>query len=248
MNELRTLGNICLRPLPNYQVFANSSSALDNKIIITAHANRKVGPEEVVGELIAFAFAVFITILSIEGDVIHTRLTAISPSVRRKGLLVPFFMRALLHVYSEREPTERLWTTSLAEVPNSLVHISTFMADVFPSPSSSGPSDTHLLIARAIDRDNRDKMLISSTVFFNIDRFVIMGSRDTDEGRIFMKDIDDLQYWHWNREISDWYRGLFHNLKDDGVLQIDYLDGKQIEKIALVLGRQRIKKEAVPHP
>jgi hypothetical protein len=50
-----------------------------------------------------------------------------------------------------------------------------------------------------------------------------------------------------DREVNDWYQGLFRKMKGDGVLQIGYLDGKQVEKIALLLGRPRNQKEAVPH-
>ena len=247
VNELRTLGKICLHPLPSYQVFANSSTALDDKIIVTAHASRKNGPADTKGELLAFTSALIFNIPGIEGDVLHTGLTVISPSARRQGLLVPLYMHLLLHIYSEKEPTERTWITSLAEVPNSLVHISTFMAEVYPSPSSVGPSDKHLLIARAIDRHHRDKMLISPTAIFDIDRFVFLGSNDTEQGRAFMKDVDDPHYWHRKKEDNDWYRRLFRKLKGDEVLQVGYIDGNHIEKqIALLLGRRRISKEAVP--
>jgi hypothetical protein len=145
-------------------------------------------------------------------------------------MLVQLFVHLILHVYSTRAPTSRLWITSLAEVPNSLVHIATFFSDVFPSPSKPVPGEMDLLIARTIDREHRDKMLISPTAVFDEKTFVFKGSngKKGGVGSVFFKNVHDPQYWHRNRTMNDFYRGLLKN-EGDEVLQVAYIDQQRIE-------------------
>jgi hypothetical protein len=226
VKELRGLASLSLNPLPNYQCFSRSPRALDDKIIITAHKkiekDNRVGGADVTeqGDLVAFTSAVLLPIQGLDegGEVFHTGLTVVDPSIRRQGLLVQLFMRLLIHILTGRSPTDRIWITSLSEIPNSLVHVTTFMAEVFPSPSVACPSETHLLIARAIDRDHREKMLISPTATFEEGKFVFRGSNNSEEGRVFLKDANDPQYWHRNRLANDFYRALLKNTGDE-VLQ-----------------------------
>jgi hypothetical protein len=226
VEELRALASLSLSPLPNYQCFSSSPDSLNDKIIITAHqkSERNDGSDRtaVKGDLVAFTSAVMLQIHGLEyarEEVFHTGLTVVDPSIRRQGLLVQLFMRLLLHICAEKEPTDRVWVTSLAEIPNSLVHVATFMAEVFPSPQVLRPSGMHLLIARAIAKEHRNKMLISPTAVFDEENFVFQGSNDTEEGRVFLKDADDPQYWHRNKAANDYYRSLLRN-KGDEVLQV----------------------------
>jgi len=188
--ELRALASLSLDPVPDYQCFSRSSSALDDKIVITAHRKGERDDREK-GQLVAFTSAVMLQIEDLDAEVFHTGLTIVHPSIRRQGLLVQLFMRLLIHINSDCSPEQRIWITSLAEIPNSLVHVATFMAEVFPSPSVQEPSETHLLIARAVNKVHRKKMLIAPGAVFNEENFVFRGSNDSEEGRVFQKDSDN---------------------------------------------------------
>lgn len=230
IEELRKFANLSLNPLPEYQIFSNA----DDKVVVTAHVEKSGGGR---GELLAFTSAVMITIPTLpeaEREVLHTGLTVVAPELRRKGMLVQLFVRLILHVYGTRPTNSRLWVTSLAEVPNSLVHIAMFFSDVFPSPSKPVPTETDLLIARAIDHEHRDKMLISPTAVFDEEKFVFKGS-NRGKGVVFMKNVDDPQNWHRNKAANDFYRAL---LKDDGdeVLQVAWIDEQKIAQSLKALG------------
>lgn len=245
VEELRGLASISLNPIPDYQCFSSSPDALDDKIIITAHkkVQKKDGAGMALaekGDLLAFTSAVMLHIPGLDdegGEVLHTGLTVVDPSIRRQGLLVQLFMRLLLHICAGKSPTDRVWITSLAEIPNSLVHVAKFMADVYPSPSVPCPSDTHLLIARAVARDHRKKMLISPTAILDEENFVFRGSNDTKDGRVFLKDSEDPQYWHRDQVANDFYRALLER-KGDEVLQVGYIDGVKIAKGLEILSRR----------
>jgi hypothetical protein len=221
VEELKRLASLSLNPLPNYQCFSSASNALDDKVIVTAHSKvRNDNGTSGKGSLIAFTSAVLLKVVGLDGgEVFHTGLTVVDPLVRRQGLLVQLFSQLILHVYSSRSTEDRIWITSLAEIPNSLVHVAIFMANVFPSPFLSSPNATHLLIARSIDKEHRKKMLISPNAVFDEEHFVFKGSNDSEEGNVFLKNADDPQYWHRNRELNDYYRSLLQN-KGDEVLQV----------------------------
>ncbi|CZR56178.1 uncharacterized protein PAC_06066 [Phialocephala subalpina] len=229
VDELRQFASLSLNPLPNYQIFSNAK----DKVVVTAHLKTPTGH----GALQAFTSAVLIPIPSLppdEREILHTGLTVIAPSLRRKGMLVQLFSRLILHVYSSRPPNSKLWITSLAEVPNSLVHIANFFSDVFPSPSKTVSGETDLVIARAIDREHREKMLISPDATFDEERFVFRGSNG-GEGIVFRKDVDDEQYWHRDRAMNDFYRGLLRG-EGDEVLQVAWIDAERIARSLKALG------------
>jgi hypothetical protein len=244
VDELRNFASISLSPLPNYQIFSNA----DDKIVITAHTKKINGDGSIGWELIAFTSAVIIVVPELpeaEKDVIHTGLTVIAPEYRRKGMLVQLFTRLIVHAYSSRPCNSRLWVTSLAEVPNSLVHISKFFSDVYPSPYKASPEEMHLLIARVIDREHRDKMLISPAAVFDEQSFVFKGSLGGNDGQggAFIKNVDDPQFWHRDKVANDFYRRL---LKDEGdeVLQVAHIDRARIAADLKALGMENFGKRA----
>ena len=75
-------------------------------------------------------------------------------------------------------------------------------------------------------------MLIAPNAVFDREAFVFRGSNDHDGGRMFMKDVDDWQYWHRDEVASQSFRGLFRRGKGDEVLQIGFLDAKHLKKAA----------------
>jgi hypothetical protein len=235
VDELRQFASLSLNPLPSYQIFSNA----DDKVVVTAHIKKPIGDGL---ELLAFTSAVMIPIPELpqdEREVLHTGLTVVAPELRRKGMLGHLFARLIVHVYSTRRPNSRLWVTCLAEVPNSLVHIATFFSDVFPSPSKTSPGETDLLIGRTIDREHRSKMLISPSAVFDEKNFVFRGSNgmEGEPGQVFVKDVNDSQYWHRDRVANDFYRTLLQG-EGDEVFQVAYIDGKKIAASLKALGRR----------
>jgi hypothetical protein len=93
----------------------------------------------------------------------------------------------------------------------------------------SRPSETHLRIAKEIDKGHRDKMLIAGTAVFEEDTFVFRGSNATEEGVYFMKDLDDKRFWHRDSQQNDFFRALLRKGRGDEVLQIAFFSLKRLE-------------------
>lgn len=164
-------------------------------------------------KVIAFASAVKILIPQLEDPVIHTGLAVIHPN-HRKSADVTKLLYGNLFLHLMANYPKGMWTTTLAEVISSLVHMSKFATKVYPSPeweqeqSEPGPSSTHLDIAREISCNHRAKMNISPTATFDEKLFVFRGSNDYDGGQMFLKDVDDQRYWHRDLEASQFYRSV----------------------------------------
>ncbi|KAI0130574.1 hypothetical protein BJ170DRAFT_706823 [Xylariales sp. AK1849] len=227
--SLLKLGSQCLNPLPDYQVFStNLSEAFDDKILVLARYGDRV---------IAFVSAVIIRIPQLQCPVIHSGLTVIHPEHRRSaGVIQLLFGNLFLHVLCEYPGG--VWITTLAEVISSLVHMSKYAINVFPSPHKeqhcpvAEPGSIHITIAREISKSYRAKMLISPEAKFDEQSFVFRGSNDHPGGRAFMKDVDDPTHWHRDQETSKFYRKLFRKDRGDEVLQVGFLDPKHVREVA----------------
>jgi hypothetical protein len=137
------------------------------------------------------------------------------------------FGRLALHIL-ESHPG-RVWFTSLAGIPSSLVRMATFLEETFPAPGVSRPSETHVAIAREVNTKHRDKMLIASTATWEEESFVFRGCNVGDQRRCFIKDLDDPQYWHPDKAANSFYRSLLRRREGDAVLQVGWIN---IEKLA----------------
>ncbi|CAL1716961.1 unnamed protein product [Somion occarium] len=222
VNELRALASQCLYPLPDYQCLSSATGALDDKLIVIARR-----PSD--SEIVAFVSSVFLPMPAAAGyaspfTVFHTGLTCISPKIRRTGMTIELFARIFFYMTS-RHP-EGFWLTSLAEVPSSLVSISHYATNVFPSPYITEPTSMHLHIAETISRQYRDVLLISPAAVFDADRFVFEGSNDL--GSCFRKDRDDKQLHHRRTDVNEYYRDLLGKGEGDEVLQVGYVTRERI--------------------
>ncbi|KZL64520.1 membrane protein [Colletotrichum tofieldiae] len=219
-DSLCRLGALCLSPLPKYQVFDRTSpSALDDKLIVIARHN---------GELVAFISTIWLPIMALDKPLLHSGLTVIHPTYQKSGINLDMFANLFLHLVNDHP--EGFWMSTLAAVISSLVNISKYTTRVFPSPEwsrchpSNLPSEHHLAIAREINANHRDKMLISPNAVFDEDVFVFKGSNDSDQGEAFQRDMDDERYWHRDQEASVFFRKLLRRNKGDEVLQISFLE------------------------
>lgn len=222
-SEIQQLGTLCFTKLPHYQVFSRTiHAAFANKHLALLRHNQK---------LIAFVSSVSLQIDFIARPVIHTGLVVIHPQYRRSNAI-------LQHVYGNLfvalliEHPSGIWLTCLAEVVSSLVNIAIYTKDVFPSPHAHAPSGTHLHIAQTIDAKYREIMLISPDAVFDREKFVLRGSNAHDGGRMFMKDVDDRQYWHRDEKLSKYYRSFLRQDGGDEVLQVGFLDADHLKKAA----------------
>ena len=82
-------------------------------------------------------------------------------------------------------------------------------------------------------------MLISPAAVFDEEKFVFKGSngKPGDMGAVFVKDVNDPQYWHRDMVANDCYQAL---LKDEGdeVFQVAYIDAKKIAAALKALGHR----------
>ncbi|KAK4224528.1 membrane protein [Podospora fimiseda] len=232
--ELSVFAVEYLNPLPRYNIFDTSSPiALDDKIIVTARVSST-------GALAAFVSASLIPIPGLDDSdpsitipVLNTGLTIIHHAHRKshnvKRLL---FGTLFMHMFA-RFP-RGMWLVSLAEVITSLVQIARYTKNCFPAPlnwpNSAGnqPTEIHLKIAREISGNHRHKFLISKESRFDEERFVFEASNLTEEGKVFMKDVDDERYWHRDLEATGFFRGFFRRNMGDEVLQVGWLEMEHV--------------------
>ncbi|KAJ2976012.1 hypothetical protein NQ176_g5192 [Zarea fungicola] len=219
--ELKDLGGVCFDPLPRYQVFTDDmTNAFQDKIIVVARHGEKV---------VAFVSAVVIPIANLPDPVIHSGLTVIHPDHRRAyGVIQLLHYNLWMHLFSAYP--HGFWMTCLAEVISSLVHMSKYAINVYPSPQwlsdhpSGEPGETQLLIAKEISAKHRGKMLISCDAEFEEQNFIFKGSNNHAAAHVFMKDTDDARHWHRDTAASAFYRRLFRRNEGDEVLQVGFMD------------------------
>ncbi|KUI63604.1 hypothetical protein VM1G_10285 [Cytospora mali] len=231
--QLCQLGSLCFEPLPNYQVFeASSGAALDDKIIVVAKQD---------GQLIAFLSTVVLPISDLDDPVIHTGLTVIHPDHRQSGVIHSLFAALFLHLFSLYP--KGIWLSTLSRIITSLGHIATYTTNVFPSPQwdkdypLAGPSDAHTLIAREINTQHREKMLILPEARFDEETFVFRAPKYTLFGPACIDDSKDPRYEHRNPKLTEYYRKLLQSPGDE-VLQISYFNPEfTFEKGAQVLAK-----------
>jgi hypothetical protein len=236
-SELIALGRVCLDPLPHYQVFSDAPACFVDTIIVTVRRASPPtgdnGASPAKGALVGFTSALYLHVPGIEDFVIHTGLTCVHPSARRRHNLIPnIFTTLFLHGLSE-SPTGGLWITTVAEVASSLVHIAKYCKSVYPSPSVARPSGTHLRIARHVVESNAraQQMAIAPTAVWDEDRFVIRGSNNWDVGSCFKKDPENSQYWHRDTDLNEFYRSLLSRDTGDEVLQVAFVDQAHAMKL-----------------
>jgi hypothetical protein len=193
--DLRALGSECLSPLPEYQCFSTAKDAFDDKllVIVRDHTSR----------ITAFTSALYMDVLRV-GFVLHTGLTCVAPIARQSGLTMLLFYKAF--TYMTTKYPQGFWITNLAEVMSSLANIGRLVKQVYPSPYTSKPSPTHLVIAVDVSANQRAKMLISSNASFDKDRFVFRASNP--HGSPFRKDVDDSTFHHREQKENDFYKAL----------------------------------------
>ncbi|KAK4938075.1 hypothetical protein LTR10_021396 [Elasticomyces elasticus] len=213
--DLRSLGTLCLHPLPNYQVFSDDPGSFDDKIVVTAH--RINGTKR---QLVGFVATVLLDISfeGVESPVLHGGLTVVHPAHRQQGLPVALFARCFVDAVTCREGT--IWVTNLSGLPRTLSHFYAFVDNVFPAPSRRTPSPEHVQVARTIAERHRSKLLIASSATFDEGSFTFRGSNASEEALAFRKSEDDASFAHANKTASDFYHSLLRDGSGDEVLQV----------------------------
>ncbi|CAJ2513211.1 Uu.00g013300.m01.CDS01 [Anthostomella pinea] len=231
--SLRALGGLCFDPVPNYQVFATDTShAFEDKILVTARQN---------DALIGFVSVVILDEPKLEHPVIHSGLTCIHPRHRRsRGVLQQLFGN--LYLYLLTTHPKGVWMTTVTDIVSSLVQMSMYTIDNFPSPilptlptrdapsnnnlifELPAPSAIHLEIARTFSARHRAKALIAPAAHFSEADFVFRGSNDHAAAAAFRKDVDAPDHWHRDHEASAFFRGLLRPGTGDEVLLVGFLD------------------------
>ncbi|KAH7036819.1 hypothetical protein B0J12DRAFT_765279 [Macrophomina phaseolina] len=230
-----------LRPVPDYQCLSSAPDALDDKLIVVAHAG-----DPATTPAIAFTSAFFIAVsaLAPPRPVLHTGLTVVDPAHRRRGVVMQLFAQVAARVFP-RYGRDGLWVTCLAEVPSSLGLVTQYLEAVFPSPEAAPgpPPETHRAIARAVSEGERARMLISPGAVLDEERFVFRGSNDWSEGECFKKDPRDERWLHrepeWNRFFSDMLKAG----SGDEVLQVGFCSRERAEMVVRMLAGREMKEK-----
>jgi hypothetical protein len=237
--ELLVLGSICLKPLPDYQVFSSDPAALDDKIIVTAHVS--IGDER---RLVGFTSAVVLDLqlVEVEGPVLHGGLTVIEQSHRKNGLVVQLWARLFVDIVSRQQ--KRIWITNLSGLPSMLAVFNNFTQNTYPSPKHPVPTKIHQEIAQAVSFMHRSKMLIASSALFDSKNFVFRGSNDFEKGRCFRKSNSVRQNGSPMSDTAhEYYADLVQEDEGDEVLQVGIIEWEQV-KCMIQLGRFNSYREA----
>jgi hypothetical protein len=221
--ELRAVGETCLEPLPEYQVFAGTRDELSDKAITIAR-----GPD---GAMAGFCAAVLLDVPGV-GEILHLGLTCVRPGERGGGLTHRLVSRLMLHYLVLRRPLSRIWVTNVAAVLSSLGNFACHFRDVFPAPRADAAAlpKQAWLIAEAFDRRYRAKAHIQPWAVFDPATFVFRGS---GRGTAFQKRADDAQYHHRDAALNDFYAGIMHFDDGDEVLQVGTLSVGDLVRYSL---------------
>jgi len=212
VEKIRETAATCFEELPPYQVMMGTRDELRDKVISVAWKKD--------GAIAGFCSTVILKVERV-GYVQHLGLTCVRPEDRSNGLTHILTHKAVAGFLMRYRPlVGRLWISNCAAVLSSLVNVSLYFEDVYPSPHNNvGLSDKHKRIAEAIDNYYRDKVYTHRDAVFDRENFVFRGSvKDT----VFQKNENDIQYFHRNKPLNDFYKNRmeFHN--GDEVLQVGF--------------------------
>jgi len=212
VSELRSLAKICLNGVPDYQVMTGKREDLKKVLLIVALADKRI---------VGFSSALHLEVPGV-GDVFHTGLTCVDPSVRGKRLTHKLVASLLKNFMIKKSPFSSLWVSNCACVISSLGNIAMYFQNIYPSPKGpKSPTSEHLKIADYINKNCRDLIAINETANFNEEKFVFEGSVD---GTCFQKNAGDDQYNHRDPVITNYYKELMNFERGDEVLQIGQIN------------------------
>ena len=223
VQEFRALAATALDPVPDYQCLSMAPNALDDKVIVVMR-------DKQTKRIAAFISAIYLQIPLEAGaspsTVLHAGLTCMPAALFRQGLVGPLFFHLFSHLRARPESAQGMWVTGLGEVPNVLVELGQYPSDVYPGPERSAPSETHKLIAKAVDKRYREAMLISPTAQFDEAAFVFRGSNPP--GSCFRKDPRDRRFHHKDKAANELYLKLLGGDEGNEVLLVAFLDWKKV--------------------
>lgn len=209
---LRDVASECFDPVPEYQCLLGERAAFADKVITVARDPN--------GEIAGFCSAILIPVRGV-GLVLHLGLTCVSPSARGASLTHRLTSTLIVRYLLGNKPLGKQWITNVACVLSSLGNVAMNFEGVFPAPGYAGsPSETHRLIAEAIDQRGRDKVAINDDAEFDPEAFVF---RRSVKGTSFQKRADDTRYRHRDEGINDYYCDLMNFDDGDEVLQVGHI-------------------------
>jgi hypothetical protein len=226
--ELRAVGELCLSPLPDYQVFLGTRAAYADKVLTLARRRD--------GTLAGFCSAVLLDVPGV-GEILHLGLTCVRPEDRSAGLTHRLVSRLVARYLFTRRPFERIWVTNFACVLSSLGNFASHFRDVHPAPGSDARavSPKAWRIAEAFDRQYRHHAYIRPEATFDPETFVFRGS---GRGTAFQKDDEDHRFDHRDEALNRFYRARLRFDDGDEMLQVGTLAITDLVRYA-VRGRTR---------
>jgi hypothetical protein len=222
--ELREIAGTCFDEIPSYQCLVGTREALSDKIVTVARAPG--------GRAVGFCSALILPVEGV-GEVLHLGLTCVRPDARSGRLTTRLLSKIVIRYFWRYRGLRRIWCSNVACVLSSLGNVALNFAEVHPSPlGPERPTDTHLRIARAIDRRHRRDIHIDPRATLDEAAFVF---RRSVPRTVFQKDAHDSRFLHRDRTLNDYYRRLMSFEDGDEVVQVGYVDLRSLLAFA---GRQ----------
>lgn len=212
VKEIRDVASSCFEEIPEYQAMTGSRDELADTVISAAWRSD--------GTMAGFCSTVILNVPGV-GDVQHLGLTCVRPEDRSNGLTHVLTHKAVGGYLMRHKPViGKLWVSNCAAVLSSLVNVSLYFEQVYPSPfASTRPTENHRKIAATIDRHYRHRIYIHRDATFDNDAFVFRGSV---KGTMFQKSSGETCYYHRNHELNDYYKNRMVFDNGDEVLQVGY--------------------------
>jgi hypothetical protein len=221
--ELLSLASACLAIIPDYNCFYPSSNAFDDKLIVLVRDKKT-------HKLIAFVSAVYLDVPELNlGPALHVGLACVSPDHRQQGLtyhLYFWMFRSLILRFPRG-----LWLTNISATPYVLNLFGKHISNVYPSQSTSNPTNSHVQLAQAVFQNEKHFTWISSSASFDADKFVVYGG--WPPGSPYYRPSSDKE--DQSKKLSDaseFYLSRLRPNEGDTLVQVGFLNPKYLIKSA----------------
>lgn len=231
VEELRDIASTCFDSVPLYQCLTGERAELARNVITVART-----PE---GRADGFSSAVLMDVDGV-GPVLHIGLTAVRPTTRSLGLTHRLMSKLIWRYITRHRYLRTSWFTNVSCLLNTLGQFGLNFDQVYPSPNGPPvPSETHRLIARAVDEKYRKPIYIGEKSTFEWETFVF---RECSKTTVFRKSADDKRFHHRDPNINNFYMRLLNFEDGDELLQVGQLSVPAYIRYSARMQKRRISE------
>lgn len=210
--NLLAVANQCFEQVPHYQCLTDKREDFSDKLIVTASDSD--------GNVRAFQSAVIIPIPHI-GNVLHTGLMCVAPSVRHHGIGHALFYHSLKAFLFQYQRTTHTWITNVSSIYAVLANLAYYCKDLYPSPTCSTPSAEQRLISHYFAQHCRHLIDIDQQAAFDKHNFLFQAGNLKNS---FLKCAEDAnQHYYKADRYNRFYQTRMSPQRGDAVLQVGHL-------------------------